>query len=784
MEALPLARWAVMLAVLTAVGAPLSALVFAPLPRRGAAFSLPTALLVWATVVFLVGQVTFGRHTVVLGVLVVGALSLLASRRGHVPNWRAVAGSYCVTLVGFCIYAIWAANHGTITPVGGEQFLHYGLTNSLVGTNQLPPEDFWFAGEQIRYYYGTQLQVAGLSVLSGTELRIGYNLGLATFFSVLVVSAYGLVGSVVASADRSFRTGGALGVVLVAFGGTLIPGVRQLLGRLPTDAGERYADVAFGGIPHFETATQALTEQGSSETWSWFFSRYVIEDGLHEFPLYSFIKADLHGHTLSLGYVLVAAALAYSYYLTPASDRWQRAGILYGGLGVVAGVFGFMNTWSFPTAFGLAWLAIAAGPNPASLLGSVNSLSISDSDSERPADGSRLRVAADELWRLVLAALLTVPVAVVGFAIASPFLLGGVPTNEGVGLFPPRTDLLPFLLMYGGLLAVAGAYLLGRSLPAVRSNPTATAVAVSATLALVAGLFVVDAAVIAASLPVLLCAWWLVRTERGGFAAVLLVAGLGLLVSLELVYAKVWPLERVRWNTTLKVAVQGYTLLAAGAAAMAALLLTESRDRLRSAIRGWRSETASGSFSTRLPDRSTVAAVSVVVLVVGVVLASLPFAGLLATNYVGFEGADPTEGTLDSLAAHDTYRGDEMAAMYWLDERLDPTIVEAPSRFNYRWENAASVFTDAVTVAGWNHQAGYRGVDAYDRRASEAESVYEGPWADAAAVLEKYDVDYVWVGPAERERFSDMREFADRPALSVAFENSAVTIYAIHHDRL
>jgi YYY domain-containing protein len=655
-----------------------------------------------------------------------------------------------------------------ITPVGGEQFLHYGLTNSLVGTKQLPPEDFWFAGEQIRYYYGTQLQVAGVSMLSGTELRVGYNLGLATFFSVLTVSAYGLVGSVVASADRSFRAGGTLGVVLVGCG-TLIPALRQALGRLPTDVAMRYADLAFGGIPHFETPAAALTDQGTVEGWSWFFSRYVIEDGLHEFPLYSFVKADLHGHTLSLGYVLVAAALAYSYYATPPSQRWHRAGILYGGLGLVAGVFGFMNTWSFPTALGLAWLALAAGPHPATLIGRA------DLESGLRRDG-----LADELWRLVLAAVLAVPVAVVGFAIASPFLLGGVPTNEGIGLFPPRTDLLPFLLMYGGLLAVAGAYLLARSLPAVRTNTKTVAVGTGITFTLAVVLFVADAAVIALSLPVLGCAWWLVRTERSGFEAVLLIAGLGLLVSLELVYAKVWPLEEIRWNTTLKVAVQGFTLLAAGGAAMATLLLAGARDRLRSAVDSRHADATADSFDTR----STVAAILAVGLVAGVVLASLPFAGLLATNYVGADGVDLTDETLDSLAAHDTYRGDEMAAMDWLDERPDPTIVEAPSRFNYRWENAASVFTDAVTVAGWNHQAGYRGVEAYDERASDAEAVYEGLWEDAAAVLDRYGVDYIWIGPAERDRFADMRAFADQPALTVAFENSAVTVYEVHQDRL
>jgi len=86
MEWLLLGKWLFALAVLAGVGAPLAAWLFPRLPRRGAAFALPVTLLGTATVVFLVGQLTFGLHTVVLGVVVVLAASGVAYRQGARPE--------------------------------------------------------------------------------------------------------------------------------------------------------------------------------------------------------------------------------------------------------------------------------------------------------------------------------------------------------------------------------------------------------------------------------------------------------------------------------------------------------------------------------------------------------------------------------------------------------------------------------------------------------------------------------------------------------------------------
>jgi YYY domain-containing protein len=790
MELLLLAKWLVVLALLAAVGAPLSAWLFPRLPQRGAAFSLPVTLLGLATVVFLVGQLTFGLHTVVLGVLAVAGTSALVYRQGTRPDWRAVAGAYIVFALGFVLLALFRGASPAITPRGGEQFLHFGLVKTLTRTEALPPEDFWYAGRELRYYYGTQMQVTSLSMLTDTPLRYGFNLGVATFYGVLVVSAYGLAGAVTAAAGRSYRLGGILGVFFVALGGALTTGLRLAFGLLPRDIGLQYSHAAFDfAVNRYDMSYATFfAEQTTIDTWSWWYTRYVVPGTLQEFPMYSFVKSDLHGHALSTGYVVVAAALAFSYYRLDADQWGRRLAVLFGGLGVVAGVFGFMNTWSLPTAVGLAWLTVAAADaHPATLLpGDIG-------DSLRGPDPAvdRLHRFGAELRRVGLAVVPAALVGAIGYAIASPFLVFGyVPENEGVGFFPPRTELATFLVIYGALLALFALFVWYRGWPVLRreNRRTQAVLAAVGVLAVGALLTVLSFPVLAVTGPVLLGAWWLVRTDRAGFEGVLLVAGIGLILSLELLFAKVapWPDGSARWNTSLKVAVQGWTLAGVAAGGVAALVLSDAWDRLA----GVRARV--GSRAATMTDgggrRRTASAVLAGVLVVAIIVASAPFPILAGYTEMGHVLADDTEFRLDGLETHDRDRPKQMAAIDWLDNREGrPVVLEAPGQ-PYQWSSTVSTMTGLPTLVGWaHHQRNYRPDNWVEYRVGAASVIYTDSyrWSDAASALQRHDVTYIYVGPVEREEYGErLREFPDRPGITSVFENSAVTIYRVNHSAL
>jgi YYY domain-containing protein len=777
MEWLLVGRWLLTLGVLTAVGAPLAAWLFPRLPRRGAAFALPVALLTVAVVVFLLGQITFGLETVIAGIVVTALASALASRTGARPDWSAVGRLYLVFAAGFIVLVAIRAARPTITPGGGEQFLHFGLVQALARSPALPPEDVWFAGEPLRYYYGTQLQVTSLSLVTGTPLRYGFNLGIATFYGVLVVSAYGLAGAVSAAAGRSYRLGGVLGAFFAAAAGHLTTAIRFLHGLLPDGLAVDYGHAAFGFAAQrsghsYPGMVDAMSDP---QTWTWWYTRYVVPGTLQEVPLYSFVKADLHGHALSTGYVVVAAALVFSYYRLPAKRRRRRLAVLVGGLGGVAGVFGFMNTWALPTAVGLAWLAAAsADAHPATLL------------PRNVADRViRHGTVADELARLGLAVVPALAVGAVGLAVASPFLLSGlVPENGGVGLFPPRSPLTEFLVVYGGLVALVAGFVWYRGWPAVRNNRWRVVAFVSSIPIVLSAAALAGATVLALTAALILGCWWLVRTGRAGFESVLLVAGVGLLLSMEVVFARVapWPSGPARWNTSLKVAVQGWTLAAVGAGGVAAIVLSDARAALASV----RAPVSEGQSTATDGGAGANGALLAGTLVVAVVLASSVFPAMAAGVELGSAVTDGERFTLDGLAAHEQERPEELAALRWLEKRDGrPTVVEAPGRA-YQWTSIAATTTGLPGVVGWtHHQENYRPDDRVAARVAAVERIYTGEWSRAAATLAEYDVAYVYVGPVARERYGDaLRSFAGRPGLSVAYETDAVTIYRVDQNRL
>ena len=760
MEFLLLARWLLLYAALAACGLPLCAALFPRFPDRGAAFGVPVSLAALTLPLYWLGHLALSSWTfaVVVGLLVGSAV--VAATRVEVP-WRAGAEAYLVFAAGAVVYALYRASDPTIHPAGGEKFLHFGLLNAVLRAESLPPEDMWFAGKSVRYYFGGHLMTATLATLTDTAPRYAYNLAMSGYFGVLVVSAYGVGGALAASSDRPRRVGGALSVFFVAVAGYAVTTVRLSWDLLPAEIARAYGRPVFGAIRHL-TYEEALRKQTAADTWGWFFDRYVVEGALTEFPMYSFVKADHHGHTITTGFLVVAAALAFAYYRTPVEERRRRLALVFGVVPAFGGLLGVMNAWVLPSVVGLAWLGLLFAPaHPATLVG-----------------GATREELTDELWRAASATGIAAVVGVLALLWGAPFLLFGTPTNDGIGLFPPRTPAVGFLLMYGGLLALFAGYLLtlgrepGRRWAAGRSrrdNAIAAGVAVVAVAAFTAVTVAVGFAGLSLiGLPLLAGALLLRLDDRAGFETVLLVGGLGLVLAMEVVHAKVWPPDVVRWNTTLKVAIQAWTL--AGLAAAGVVVRWGG-----SAIDAVRDRTDARSTARRYA-----ASGGVVLLCLAVVLVSTPFAALAFVPPV-LDGADG--GSLDGLAAHEDRRPAEMAAVAWLDDQSGTrTIVEAPGRSTYDWRNPASTFTGHTSVAGWSHEQGYRGVEPYQRRADDVDEIYAGE--NRSAHLAAYGVDYVFVGPVEREQYGDDLERFEGAVYEVAFRQGAVTVYAVDRGEL
>jgi YYY domain-containing protein len=781
-QVFPALHWAALYLAVGAAGVPVAALLFPRFPRRGAAFALPVALVVVALPAYWVGQVAFGIPALAVGLACLLGAAAFARRRLSSLPWGGYAAASLVFLAAFGLVTAVRAHDPAIHHAGGEKFLDFALVNAVRRAETLPPEDPWFAGRAVRYYYGGHLLTALLIRLTGTAPSVAYNLAVPGFYAAMVTAAYGLAGAVAAEEGYPRRLAGLAGAFFVGLAGTLATPGRALLGVVSEPVARQYGDALLRGIkrPSDESLAYArgIVDGGILDgSYAYWWARRVVPNTPNVFPSWTFFNGDLRPHMTGAAFLLLAAALAYSYYLTPESETDRRRALLFGALPLVAGLLALVNLWDLPAVAGLVGLVVAlADADPTTLYPRTLA--------------RRVRLVAREgaLRRPVAAAGPAAVVGLVGAVVAAPVALVRTADNEGLAFLPPRTDLVGLLLVSGAFLCLFALYLLPRFRALVQSDETASrpAVAAAASLVCLAGLLV-DFPALALFGPLVVLGWALRRSGGAGFTAVLVVAGAGLALVPELVAARVWPYDpnAPRWNTVYKISMQTWLLWGVAAGAALVAVVTDAAVRMRDRARAVRRPApASRSAGDRLLASTPhlghlVANAAAVLLVAALVVgaAAFPVFTLNATHEEAVE--EDVELSLDGTRYVERTHALEAAAIAWLDERPGtPTIVTFPSNATYGWRNAPSALTGIPTVVGWEHQVGYHGRDPYERRVADVHDIYRGDDATTRRLLARYEVRYIYVGPLERAAYGE-RDFAALGGVEVAYRNEGVTIYRV-----
>ncbi|MFB6155860.1 MAG: DUF2298 domain-containing protein [Haloferacaceae archaeon] len=784
-------RWLVAYALLGAAGLPVAARLFPRLDGRGAGFALPVALVVLTTAAYWVGHVAFGPVALVAGVLALLAVAAVAGldrdalRRGEVRvapdldvDRQAVSEVAVVFVAAFFLLVAVRNADPAVHAGGGEKFLDFGLLKSLDRAGTLPPEDMWFANEPVRYYYGGHLMASLLGDLTLTATKYTYNLALAGLYATLVAAAYELGGALAAERGAPRRLGGGLAAFLVGVASNLAPPVRFAVSLLPPSRREQAARLLARTAHDYDVG---MILRGPASFSYWDASR-IIPGTINEFPLFAWLNGDLHAHMMGTPFVLLAAALAFSYYRTPEAEVTRRRVLVFVAVPVLAGLQAVVDTWSFPTVFGLLWLSLVFAPaSPLSLL------PVGDAVRRRAtalAPESRL---ADEFGR-VAAALATVSLAgALGFLLASPFLLSSA-SGRTVALLAAsdRSGLWALLLVHGAFVLPMAAYLVRR----LRFDGVLAPLAGFAAVVFVALRIDLQAAIVV--VPLLVLGWVTLRMGRDvGFETVLVVAGAGLVALVELVYVK----EQAgpgRMNTVFKTYMQVWVLWGTTTGAVLAAALA---GRLSSAA-----EASAASFSPFASSGRSWLPTSVTrplgrVLVGALVLSTAIYGG--AALGVHFGTSD--WNTLDATQFTHRYHPGEADAIDYLDAREGaPTMASAPATWRYpldaskqpagpglyRWQaSPAASLTGVPTLAGWHHEVGYRGPEAYFARVRDTDLLYTGTPVERANVMRAYDVEYVWVGPAERTRYGSV-SFENVSGVTPVFEDEKATVYRVNRSEL
>lgn len=197
---------------------------------------------------------------------------------------------------GIVVWSFVRAHEPSIN--GLEKFMDFGFLNSILRTTYQPAVDMWFPPLPINYYYFGHMATAVATELSLLTSNITFNLMIATLFSFCFSLSFSLGSNIISFiANKKSIIGGLLIAALVTFAGNLHT-IYTLFKAYDVNN-----PVPFWQLPF-------LPNTFPNAYWYPNATRF-IPFTIHEFPIYSFVVSDMHGHVLDIPFVLLTIALSY-----------------------------------------------------------------------------------------------------------------------------------------------------------------------------------------------------------------------------------------------------------------------------------------------------------------------------------------------------------------------------------------------------------------------------------------------------------------------------------------
>lgn len=197
---------------------------------------------------------------------------------------------------------IWSFVRGYMPDINGlEKFMDFGFLNSILRADYFPPKDMWYTPYPINYYYFGHLITAVYTKISNIPSNISYNLMLATLFALTFTTSFSIGLNFLEFGKRSIKPiiAGFLSSFLVSLAGNLTTIYAFFKPYLPQDSPVPFWTLNF------------LPFNFPNDYWYPNATRFIPYT-IHEFPIYSFVVSDLHGHVLDIPVVLLSIAYLFS----------------------------------------------------------------------------------------------------------------------------------------------------------------------------------------------------------------------------------------------------------------------------------------------------------------------------------------------------------------------------------------------------------------------------------------------------------------------------------------
>lgn len=720
----PATRWYLVLAAITWAFAPGIRWLCHPLADRGATIARPIAMLVAVYPAWLLaslGIASFGAGIVAGVVVTAAALGWATVIWTREVDRRWLRDLFLVELASLLLFAAYILLRG-YTPqiLGTEKPMDVAFLASSTRTVSMPPPDPWFAGEPINYYYLGYLLHGTVSRLSQVSPETGFNLALATVFSMTAVAAFGVAWNTVRPwLDSWVATAtGLLALIVVTLSGNLYAPRRLLEDATGTISaswwdgvngiGWRSSRIVCDG-PRLDN----LCSSPATET-------------INEFPFFSFLLGDLHPHVMALPYTLVAIGIAWNLALACA----KSAGMLpSSGLirvatgGVIVGSLYALNAWDFPTYLLLVAVGVWMGAG-ARLTRAWKPLSL-------------LLASSITAWLPYFATYVPPTVIDPGEV---PSLIAGLPLVprlvSAVGLhLGERTSIAEYMTVFGAQYAFGAALVINGLRGWESSRQDSVRILVTSSVATIIPGVLLSAPVIPLCGIPLAFAIAQLRDLRSisprWFALALFSFAWTLSIGVEIVYVR--DAFDDRMNTLFKFYYQTWTLYGLATAMTVAVLWASASERHNR----WQKPVLAFGTSAML------------------------LAGVTYPTIASYQWTDRFQDWrgLDGMAYGEETNPNDTAAIRWLSDHAAPgdVVLEAAGcsylPFDRLPFNRVSAFTGVPSVIGWanNHQRQWRGgqpmlLDEIEQRQADVSEMFRD--ADSP-LFDEYGVTWLFVGDYE-----------------------------------
>ncbi|MEK7185974.1 MAG: DUF2298 domain-containing protein [Patescibacteria group bacterium] len=298
---------------------------------KGYIFSKVFATIIISYIVFILGILhiaLFSNPTIFSVIFISIVFNLFFFKKGFLlnlkQNWIIFLLEEVIFFIGI-LFLSYVRSHAPDIH-GLEKFMDFGFVNSILRADYFPPKDMWFTPFSINYYYFGHLMTAVLTKISMISSSITYNLMLSSLFAFTFTCSFSIGANLIyfllnskskitdiknnKSVDQISKHFGFWNYELKILAGGFLTGFLVSLS---------------GNFQVIYSFFKNFSSENPLPFWNLIFSLTTfpnnywypnatrfIHNTIHEFPLYSFVVSDLHGHVLDIPVILLIIAILLS----------------------------------------------------------------------------------------------------------------------------------------------------------------------------------------------------------------------------------------------------------------------------------------------------------------------------------------------------------------------------------------------------------------------------------------------------------------------------------------